>query len=177
MKVEQDAVAQDRNGKRGDVVVRDVVAAARKCACFRRQHNELRGPNAAAVVNIFLHEVWRAVVLVSRRAHQVDDVPRHRFAYRNHADKVLEVEQLLGGGHGLNFGDARGRGQVHDFQFVAGTEVVEDGVEEEAVQLGLGQRVGTFEFDGVLCCQHEEGCGQRINVTPHRAGAFLHGFK
>ncbi len=92
MKVEQDAMAQYRDGKRGNVVVSDVVAAAGECACLCRQHDKLRGANAAAVVDILLYEVRRVLVLVSRRAHQVDDVPRDRFTDRHHANKLLEVE-------------------------------------------------------------------------------------
>ena len=79
----------------GDVVVGDVIAAAGERARFCRQHNILRGANAAAVVHIFLHEVGRVLVLVPRRAHQVDDVFRQRFADRHHADELLKIEKLL----------------------------------------------------------------------------------
>ena len=78
---------------------------------------------------------------------------------------------------GSTLATSRGGGKVHDLQFVAGAEVVEDGVEEEAVKLRLGQRVGAFELDRVLRGQHEKGRGQRIYVASHGAGSFLHGFE
>jgi len=83
----------------------------------------------------------------------------------------------MGCGDGFDLGHARGGGKVHHFQFVAGAEVVEDGVEEEAVKLRLRQRVCSFELDWVLGGQHEKGRGQRIYMASHSAGAFLHGFE
>ena len=43
-----------------------------------------------------------------------------------------------GGGDGVDLGGARGGGQVDDLQFVLGAQVVEDGVEEEAIELRFG---------------------------------------
>src|ERR1700691_4662664 len=177
MKVEQDAMAQHRYGKRDDVVVSDVVAAAGEGTGLCRQHNKLRGTNAAAVVDILLYEIGSVLVLISCRAHQADNILRHRFANRHHADKLLEVEQLLGSGDRIYLGHMGRRGKVHYLEFVAGAEVVEDGVEEEAVELLLGQRVSAFELNRILRCQHEKRRGQGINVAAHGAGAFLHGFE
>jgi len=49
--------------------------------------------------------------------------------------------------------------QADDF-FQNGDVVAQDlELEEEAVELGFGQRVGAFEFDGVLGGQNKEGAG------------------
>jgi hypothetical protein len=57
---------------------------------------------------------------------------------------------------------ARGGGEVDDLHFVRGAQVIENGIEQEAVELRFGQRVGAFEFDGVLRGQHEEGRRQLV---------------
>src|SRR5260370_24327517 len=123
-----------RNSKRGDVIVGDVVAAAGEGAGLRRQHDELRGADAATVVDVLLDEVRCSLVLVSRGADQADHVACERFGDRYHADELLEVEQLLGRGDGMDLCDTGGGRQIDDLEFVAGTEVVEDGVEEKAVE-------------------------------------------
>ena len=62
MKIQQNAMAQDGRGQRADVFVGHVIAVAQQGASFRRQHDELRGAHAGAVVDVFLDEVrelWR----------------------------------------------------------------------------------------------------------------------
>src|ERR1700677_984326 len=60
VEVEQDAMAQDGDGHRDDVFFGYVVAAAGEGARFGRQHNELRGANAGAVVDVFFYEIGGA---------------------------------------------------------------------------------------------------------------------
>ncbi len=57
VEIEQDAVPQHRDGQRGDVLVGHVVAAASQRAGLGRQHQELRGAHAGAVVDVLLDEV------------------------------------------------------------------------------------------------------------------------
>ena len=89
----------------------------------------------------------------------------------------LEIQNLLGVGDGLDLGDARGGGQVDHLHFVVGTQIIEHGIEEKAVELRFRQRIGTLEFDGVLRGQHEEGRGQLVVIAAHGAGVLLHGLK
>ena len=49
--------------------------------------------------------------------------------------------------------------------------------EEEAVQLGLGQRIGAFLLDGVLRGHYQERHFELIAFAGRRDGAFLHGFE
>ena len=102
---------------------------------------------------------------------------RHAFADRHHAHQLLEIQDLLRAGHGAGGGHVGRGGQVHHLHLLVGGEVVQDNVEQEAVELGFGQRVGALQLDGVLGGQHEK---RRIEFVPgaaHGAGQFLHGFE
>ena len=46
--------------------------------------------------------------------------------------------------------------------------------EHEAVELRLGERVGSLLFDRVLGREHEERLGERVILAPHRDLALLH---
>ena len=78
---------------------------------------------------------------------------------------------------GSTCGDARGGRQIHDLHFVRGAQIIEHRVEQEAVELRFGQRIGAFEFDGVLRGQHEERRRQFVVIAAHRAGELLHGLE
>ena len=70
------------------------------------------------------------------------------------------------------FSFARGRRQ-NPLLFV-GRRIVDLDVEHEAVELGLGQRIGPFLLDRVLRGDGEERLGQRIGRLPDRHFALLH---
>ena len=61
--------------------------------------------------------------------------------------------------------------------FICRAWVVEQHFHHKAVHLRLGQRVGTFLFDGVLRSQHHKQCGQRVAVAGDGDLPFFHGFK
>ena len=176
-KFSKNAVAQHGSGQRRDVLVGDVIAAAGKRARLGGEHDELRGANAAAVVHIFLDEVRRVLVLEARGAHEVHHVLGDRFGDRHHAHQLLKIENLLRVGDRLHLRDARGGGQVDHFHFVVRAQVIEHGVEQEAVELRFGQRIGAFELDRVLRGQHEERRRQLVLMAAHGAGKLLHGFE
>ena len=98
VEIQQDAMAQDGDRQRGDVLVGHVIAAARQRAGLGGQHEELRGADAGAVVDVLLDEVRAPAAVVARGAHQIDDVARDRFGDRHHAHQLLEIENLLGVG-------------------------------------------------------------------------------
>jgi hypothetical protein len=55
--------------------------------------------------------------------------------------------------------------------------IVDGGFHDEAVHLRLGQRVGAFLLDGVLCCQHHEQAWQGVAVAGDGDRALLHGLE
>ena len=125
MEIQQNAVAQDRDVQLAHVFEADVIAAFHQRAGFGGQHQELRRAHAAAVVDVFLHDVRRGGILHARGAHQFDGVLRHRFGDGRHADQLLEVENLFGGGDRVGLGDVRGGGQIDDLQFLLGRQIIE----------------------------------------------------
>ena len=48
---------------------------------------------------------------------------------------------------------------------------------QEAIELGFGQRIGAFHFDGILRRHHEERRFQFMRGGAAGDGAFLHGFE
>ena len=60
---------------------------------------------------------------------------------------------------------------------LVGRRIVDLDVEHEAVQLGLGQRIGPFLLDRVLRGDGEERLGQRIGRLADRHFALLHGLQ
>ena len=102
---------------------------------------------------------------------------RNGFGDGHHADQFLEAENLRRVGDGRGLRDRGFGGEVDDLQLFIGGEVIEHGVEEEAIELGFGQRVSAFEFDGVLRGEHEERLGQTVARAAHGAGMLLHGFE
>src|SRR4029077_10438988 len=68
-------------------------------------------------------------------------------------------------------------GQVQHLQLVLGGEVIQQDVEDELVELGFRQRIGSFELDGVLRGEHEERRTNLIVVAANRTRKLLHGFE
>ncbi len=125
VEIQQHAMAQDGNRERGDVLVRDVVAPASESARLGRQNDELRRADAGAVIDIFLDEVGRQAAIVPRGANQANNIGRERFRNRDHAHQLLKIENLLRVCDRCDLRDARGGGQIDDFHFVLGAEVIE----------------------------------------------------
>jgi len=88
------------------------------------------------------------------------------------------VEDIGHGGDGLD--GSGGFGADHAIQNEAlfhDRRVVEDELEEEAIELGFGEWVGALLFDGVLGREYEEGRGQRVGGIADGDLALLHGFE
>ncbi len=177
LEVQQNAMPQNGLHQRGDIFVGHVIAALHQRPGFGRQYQELRRADAGAEVDVLLDEIGRGRIGSASGAHQVHGVARDGIRDRNHADHLLEVENLFGGGDRLGLRDVRGGGEVQHLHFVVGREVIEQHVEDETVELGFGQRIGAFELDGVLRGQHEERRPNGVLIAAHRAGALLHGFE
>ena len=97
---------------------------------------------------------------------------------RHLAHQPLELQDLLGVGAGLQLRPAHARGvAIDDLHFVFGAQVVEQHVEQEAIELRFGQRIGAFELDRILRGQHEERLAERMRRAAHRHGMLLHGFE
>ena len=82
------------------------------------------------------------------------------------------------GFHDLGDGGFDAEFAVADDAFEGGGVVAEDfEFEEEAVDLGFRERVGAFEFDGVLGGEDEEGVWEVVASAEDGDASFLHGFE
>jgi hypothetical protein len=113
VKVQQNAMAKHGNDHRGYVLIGHVVALARERPRLRSQHDELRRADAAAVVDIFLYKVGRAVGLGPRRAHQAHNIAGQYLSDRHHSNQLLEIEQFFTRRYGLDLRHVIDRGQVN----------------------------------------------------------------
>ena len=77
--------------------------------------------------------------------------------------------------HGFDLGDVHAHGvAIHDLHLVARREVVEQHVEQEAVELGFGQRIRALELDRVLRREHEERPLDLVVMAAHGDRELLH---
>ncbi len=92
-------------------------------------------------------------------------MPDQVLGDRDLADHFVEPEDVVAVEQGLDrLGLARGR-LLDDGDLVILGQVVDDHVEHEPVELGLGERIRPFHLDRVLGGQDEEGFFERV-ATP-----------
>ena len=65
-------------------------------------------------------------------------------------------------------------GRAHDLELLVLGQVVDDDVEHEAVELGLGQRIGAFQLDRVLRGEDEERLFERVGAALDGDAVLLH---
>ncbi len=91
--------------------------------------------------------------------------------HRHAPDQLLQLEDLPRAEHPLELGLVRRGGGRDDLLLLLGARVVDQDVEHEAVELGLGQRIGAFQLDRILGREHEERQRQRVGLAA--GGDFL----
>src|SRR5258708_7559802 len=155
MEVQQNAVAQNRNEKRTNIFEAHVIAAFHQGASLRTEYQILSRADAATVVDVFLHDLRRRGIFQTCRTHQFDRILRYRFGDWGHANELLEIQNLLRGRDRIGLGDVRRRGQVHHLQFLGSRQVVQNDVEQEAVELSFGKWISALKFSRVLRRKNE----------------------
>ena len=108
---------------------------------------------------------------VAGRIDQRGDVVGHGIGQRQRQYLVSRSEhrglrQLVRRGRHLDFGHRLLPGQRHDQPGGRAVRVIDAGVQHEAIELSLGQRVGAFLFDRVLRRHHHEQVRQLIGGHP-----------
>jgi hypothetical protein len=167
----RDAVAQRRQRHALDVVRCDVVTPFEQRRRASRAHE--RDPAA-------------------RPGAGDDPGPASRGARKTHRIVEHGVVHPHGSRHGLEREHGGGLHQGHDLvdvelvadlalgdvahqrHLVLGRRIVDAHLEEEAVELGLGQGVGAFMLDGVLGREHHEGRLERMRLALDRHLRLLH---
>ena len=146
-------------------------AAVEQGAGLGAEHQVLRGPQAGAPADPVVDEgrrIVRAAAARRRRAaRRSAPRPRRSAPCARRSWKRSTSSPVKSGSIGCG---SRRRGLADDGHLVVLRQVVDRHVEHEAVELGLGQRVGAFHLDGVLRGEDEERLVQRV---AHAGGGHL----
>ena len=115
---------------------------------------------------------------VARTADERENVGLHRRRHMDGVDLHAELEEFRAAGDGL---DLRLLGDLaphfHHGGLLEGGRVVDEELEEEAVGLRLGQRVGALLLDRVLRRHDEEGPRELVRVAADGDLPLLHGLE
>ena len=177
MEIQQNTMPQNRRGQRANVFISNVKTAMHQRARLARQHQELRGPHAAAKIDVLLDEIGAFAAVRPRGAHQIYRVTGHRFSHRSHAHQLLKAENLFAGGDGISLGAGGGGGQIDNLDLIFRRQIIQNRIKEEPIQLRFGQWISAFQFDGILRGENEKRRFDFVLVTTHRAGQLLHCLK
>ena len=112
-----------------------------------------------------------------RRQDQADGVILHRRRDQHLAHQLLPLLDLVAVHDLLRRRPFAARGAVEDGRHLLAAGVVDDQLEEEAVELGFRQRIGAFLLDRVLRRHHEERLFQLVDGAADGDAVFLHGFQ
>ena len=113
----------------------------------------------------------------TRRAHEVEDGLDHALADRQAADEALGVHERLGIHDRLRLVLFGAGGLDQDAPLGLAVRIADVDLEQEAVELGLGQGIGALLLDGVLGRQHVEGLRQVVPLAADRDVVLLHGLQ
>ena len=97
----------------------------------------------------------------------------HRIAndvicHRNFANERLQRAHIVLREGSLDRRDEIGSCLTNDGKFLGFAGIVDEDVEHETVELGLGERIGPFLLNGVLRGQNEERLGEFVPLTTDR---------
>ncbi len=105
---------------------------------------------------------------------QPDGVARDLFGDDDLPHELLNLENLGAAQHPLRRLRRHACRLGDDSDLFVLVEVGHDDVEHEAVELRLGERIGSFELDGILRREHEERPLERIGPARGRDVILLH---
>ncbi len=169
--LKDDPVRQGRHRHPFDVVGDHVVAAAEHRHRPRHPHQGDRAARPHADPQA------RPGAGCPHDAHRVVDHPfvdrhgRHRLLGGHHHLRARHLGHLrdvelvadLAGGHPL-----------HQLELLGGVRIVDHDLQQEAVELGLGQRIGAFVLDRILGGQGHEGRRQLVGAAVDGDLLLLH---
>ena len=123
-----------------------------------------RGP--APQVSHLLTKSAASGVFGRRHARDTLGITENVIGHRHAADDVLQTQDVVAVQH---LADRRlhvRRALPHDLLLLRVAGIIDLDEEQEAIELGFGQRIGAFLLDGVLRGQHEERDRASDNPTP-----------
>ena len=160
-----------------NILDRNVVPPMDEGSGLRAKDEELRCAQACAVVHILLHEVRRIHAARAADARELHGIPHDFFGDRHLADKALELHNLGTADRLLELNRTQRCRLADHLDFVVFREISDNDVEHEAVELGLRQRIRTFELDRVLRRENVKWLFEDVSFAFDRDRSFLHGFE
>src|SRR5262249_26843115 len=112
-----------------------------------------------------------------RRPHQLARIRRHRPRDEHLAYRPLRFEDRLAVEHCRDLRQLARCRRLSDGQLLLEAGVIDEDLEHEAVELGLGQRIGSLLLDRVLRAEHEERLLQGVVLAGGRDLVLLHGLE
>ncbi len=174
VEVGHDPVPQDRLGERLDVLDRHVIPPVHQRARLRAADERLAGAQAGAPLHPLLDEVRRAGIAGPRRLRQPHRVARDLLGDHHLSHQLLKLQDVVARQNALRRWTVISRRPRDHGHFIVFTQVLDDDVEHEAIELGLGQRIGALELDRILRREHEERTLERIGPAGGGDVVLLH---
>ena len=156
VEIRQHAMAEDRLGERLDVLHRHVMAAVQQRARLGADHQRVRRAQAGAPLHPLLDEVELGAAARPRAVGQPHRVAHHFLGDQHLPHVILDLQDVGAAQHARRLRPPGARRIRHHLHFIVFREIGHDDVEQEAIELRFGQRIGAFELDRVLRGQHEE---------------------
>ena len=170
-------MAEDGAGDGGDVLPADDVGAEEGGAGFGSEDQILHGAGAGAPADEGLEPFGGVGGAGAGAADEIDGEGVEVLGDGDAADEVLEGEDAGAVEDVGEFGEAGAGGGFGDGDFFIAGGVVDADHEHEAVELGFGEGVGAFLFDGVLGGEDEEGGVEGVGAAGDGDFVLLHGFE
>ena len=172
--VQQDPMTQSRHGDRADVLDGHERLAARQRVNLARQHERLRGARTRAVADVALHERRRVRRFGVRAEREPNRVRLHGLGNRHRSRDLAHLEDFRTVGHAGHRRVDRLRRPINDLVHRLFGRVHHLQLEEEAVELGFGQRIRALHLERVLRREHEEWLLELIGRPADRDAHVLH---
>ena len=167
-------MAERRQRDRPDVVDRDVEPAVEQRVDLAAGDERLGAARRAAVADVVADEPGRARLVGMGRRQHADRVGRDVRGDRDGPGEALHLDDL-GRGADLRGGHRLGAGRpVHDRDEVLLGRERDHDLEQEAVELGLGQGIGALHLERVLGREDEERRLEREALPGDRDLVLLH---
>src|SRR5690606_26422693 len=177
LEVAKHAMAKHRGSERTNVIVPYVCTPVKERASLATKHEILRGAHACAIGHIPADKLRASGRSGTCAPHELNGEFHNLVRHRDAPHEPLVLDQVVALEYPSQFGLAATGGTANDRYFVCRRQIVHYHLKHESIQLSLRQRVRAFQFDRVLCGEHEERLLQFVRASLHGYVPLLHGLQ
>ncbi len=172
-----DAVPEDRCGERVDIFQGDVESAMEQRAGFARHHDLLASSRSGSPLDALRYPFQRVGLFGPQRANHVQDILFDILWERDKPYDLLESQDLRTGDDRSYLPGSGSGGPFDDLALLLSRWIVHDGLKQESVALGFGQRIRSLLFDRILGRQNKKWFGQFVRLSSDGHRMLLHGLE